>query len=103
MWQAPLITGEIVWKCMYSPLLSKEDRYHVGNQKVLMDNEEYKILFEKLSRKVKLVRALQKRRDAMKNWFPRPDREKLYRLQRELDNIIILDEEGIKKFIHNPS
>jgi hypothetical protein len=37
----------------------------------------------------------------MKNWFPRQDREKLYRMQRELDNMVILDETGMKKFLQN--
>lgn len=66
-----------------------------------MENDDFKILYQKLTAKVKLLRALQKRKETYKNWFPLQERKQLYRVQKEVDDMLRLDPEGQKVFVKN--
>lgn len=43
---------------------------------------------------VSRMRGLQKKRNRLKGWFPVQDKNALYRYEREVDNILLLDQEG---------
>lgn len=55
---------------------------------------DYKILFEKLCEKLKRMRGLQRKRNRLRGYFPVQDKNALYRYEREVDNILLLDPEG---------
>jgi len=61
---------------------------------------DHKALYEKLTAKVKLMRGLQKMRDRQ-GYLPVQDRERLNRVAREVDNMLLLDETGKKVFLKN--
>lgn len=58
-------------------------------------------LFDQLAAKVKLMRALQRMKEKQGNWFTKQDRDRLYRVTREVDNMLLLDETGKKVFLKN--
>jgi len=64
-------------------------------------SEPYKIAFSRLTAKVRQMRALQRQQQKQGNWFSLQDKQKLWKLQREVDNMLLLDEQGIKAFEKN--
>lgn len=66
---------------------------------MLTDQDHIK-LYEKLAAKVKTMRGLQKMRDRQ-HYLPVQDRERLNRVTREVDNMLLLDEKGKKVFLKN--
>lgn len=62
---------------------------------------DYKILFEKLADKVRRMRGWQKHRDQRGGYLPRDDHSRMRQLERQVDNILLLDEEGRKIFSKN--
>ena len=67
----------------------------------MLTDQDHKDLYEKFSAKVKLMRGLQKMKEKQGNWFTKQDRERLYRVTREVDNMLLLDEVGKKVFLKN--
>lgn len=66
----------------------------------MLTDQDYKKLFEKLAAKVKTMRGLQKMRDRQ-GYLPVQDRERLNRVTREVDNMLLLDEKGQKVYLKN--
>jgi len=65
------------------------------------DAVDYKILYEKLCEKLKRMRAWQKKKDELMRYgilLAKDDHLRMRRLEREVDNILLLDEEGQKIF-----
>lgn len=58
-------------------------------------------LFDQLAAKVKLMRGLQRMKEKQGNWFTKQDRDRLYRVTREVDNMLLLDEVGKKVYLKN--
>ena len=67
----------------------------------MLTDQDHKDLYEKFSAKVKLMRGLQKMKEKQGNWFTKQDRDRLYRVTREVDNMLLLDEVGKKVFLKN--
>jgi len=67
----------------------------------MLTDQDHKDLYEKFSAKVKLMRGLQKMKDKQGNWFTKQDRDRLYRVTREVDNMLLLDEVGKKVYLKN--
>ena len=67
----------------------------------MLTDQDHKDLCEKFSAKVKLMRGLQKMKEKQGNWFTKQDRERLYRVTRVVDNMLLLDEVGKKVFLKN--
>lgn len=44
--------------------------------------------------RVKRMRDLQRKRNRLRGYFPVQDKNALYRYEREVDNILLLDQEG---------
>lgn len=64
-----------------------------------MEDNDYKILYQKLADKVKRMRAWQKARDRRRDRMPADDYRRMKQLESQVDNILLLDEEGIKVFV----
>lgn len=62
---------------------------------------DYMTLYAKFAEKVKILRGLQRMKEKQGNYFTRQDRDRLYRVQREVDNMLLLDETGKKVFLKN--
>lgn len=67
---------------------------------MLTDQDHIK-LYEQLAAKVKLMRGLQKMKEKQGNWFSKQDRDRLYRVTKEVDNMLLLDEVGKKVYLKN--
>ena len=62
---------------------------------------DHKALYDRFAAKVKIMRALQRQQQKQGNWFPKQDRDRLYRVTREVDNMLLLDDTGKKVFLKN--
>lgn len=69
-----------------------------------MTDPDYKILYEKLAKKVKAMRAWQKQKDQrirFGSMLARDDHKRMRQLENEVDNILLLDTEGMVVFQKN--
>ncbi len=65
---------------------------------------DYKTLYEKLTEKLGRMRALQRKRDARLrsgNMLPRQDYDTMKRLERDVDKMLLLDEQGQRVYLKN--
>lgn len=62
---------------------------------------DYRVLFERLADRVRRMRGWQKQRDQRGGYLPRDDHRRMRTLEREVDNILLLDEEGKRVLVTN--
>lgn len=69
-----------------------------------MKEPDYKILYEKLCDRVKRMRAWQKQKDQRAQYnahLAKEDHLRMRKLEREVDNILLLDQEGMVVYQKN--
>lgn len=59
-------------------------------------SDGYKIAFERLQQKVKTLLALERQRQKQGRWMPLQDKQRLYKVKAEVENMTLIDEEGVE-------